>query len=69
MSTVPEAARAAARGMSVVAISCITNISITPSGAAETSHQEVVDVAKAASENMEALLQAAVRSAPSVTQG
>lgn len=66
MSTVPEAARASSRGLKVVAISCITNISITPSGAAETSHQEVVDVAKAASENMEALLQAAVRSAPSL---
>lgn len=67
MSTVPEAARAAARGLKVTAISCITNISITPHGAAETSHQEVVDVAKAASENMEALLQAAVHSAPSLT--
>jgi purine-nucleoside phosphorylase len=64
MSTVPEAARAYARGMKVLAISCITNISITPKGAAETSHQEVVDVAKAASANMEALLRAAVRTAP-----
>ncbi|MEB3328368.1 MAG: purine-nucleoside phosphorylase [Candidatus Sericytochromatia bacterium] len=64
MSTVPEAARARARGMAVVAISCITNISITPQGASETSHHEVVDVAKAASANMEALLRAAVGSAP-----
>ncbi|MEB3222765.1 MAG: purine-nucleoside phosphorylase [Candidatus Sericytochromatia bacterium] len=66
MSTVPEAARARARGMRVLAISCITNISITPQGASETSHQEVVDVAKAASANMEALLQAAVATAPAV---
>lgn len=65
MSTVPEASRAHARGLNVLAISCITNISITPQGAAETSHQEVVDVAKAASANMEALLRAAVRTAPS----
>ncbi len=64
MSTVPEAARAYARGQKVIGISCITNISITPKGAAETSHQEVVDVAKAASANMEALLRAAIRTAP-----
>jgi purine-nucleoside phosphorylase len=65
MSTVPEASLARARGMTVVAISCITNISITPQGASETSHQEVVDVAKAASANMEALLRSAVATAPS----
>jgi purine-nucleoside phosphorylase len=64
MSTVPEASRAASYGLRVIAISCITNISITPRGAAETSHQEVVDVAKAASQNMEALLRAAVLTAP-----
>ncbi len=65
MSTVPEAARFASRGSKVIAISCITNISITPTGAAETSHQEVVDVAKAASANMEAVLRAAVLTASS----
>lgn len=64
MSTVPEVALAASEGMKVTAISCITNISVTPKGAAETSHQEVVDVAKAASENMQAVLTAAVLSAP-----
>ena len=64
MSTVPEAARAFSRGGKVIGISCITNISITPTGAKETSHQEVVDVAKAASANMEALLRAAVLTAP-----
>ncbi|MNS91024.1 Purine nucleoside phosphorylase 1 [compost metagenome] len=64
MSTVPEVALAASEGMKVAAISCITNISVTPKGAAETSHQEVVDVAKAASENMQAVLTAAVMTAP-----
>lgn len=63
MSTVPEVARAASAGMRVVGISCITNISVTPKGAAETSHQEVVDVAKAASANMEAVLRGAVLTA------
>ncbi|HEY9724007.1 MAG TPA: purine-nucleoside phosphorylase [Oscillatoriaceae cyanobacterium] len=63
MSTVPEAARAASHAMKVTAISCITNISVTPKGAAETSHQEVVDVAKAASERMEKLLRGAVLTA------
>lgn len=68
MSTVPEAARAASHDMKVVAISCITNISITPTGAAETSHQEVVDVAKAASEKMQSLLTGAVLTAPGVAR-
>jgi purine-nucleoside phosphorylase len=63
MSTVPEAARAASHGMRVLGVSCVTNISITPSGAAETSHQEVVDVAKAASANMEAVLRGAILTA------
>lgn len=67
MSTVPEAARAASRGAKVIAISCITNISITPTGAAETSHQEVVDVAKAASANVEAVLRAAILTAPGLS--
>jgi purine-nucleoside phosphorylase len=64
MSTVPEAARAASAKMKVIAISCITNISVTPKGAAETSHQEVVDVAKGASANMEAILRGAIATAP-----
>jgi purine-nucleoside phosphorylase len=64
MSTVPEVALAASEGMKVAAVSCITNISVTPKGAAETSHQEVVDVAKAASERMQAVLSAAVLTAP-----
>lgn len=66
MSTVPEAARAASHDMKVIAVSCITNISVTPKGAAETSHQEVVDVARMASQNMEAVLRGAVRTAPGV---
>jgi purine-nucleoside phosphorylase len=66
MSTVPEVALAASDGQRVCAVSCITNISVTPKGAAETSHQEVVDVAKAASERMQAVLSAAVLTAPGV---
>lgn len=60
MSTVPEVARATSHGMKVLGISCITNVSVTPKGAAETSHQEVVDVAKAASERMEQTLRAVI---------
>lgn len=60
MSTTPEVARAASNGQRVLAVSCITNISVTPKGAADTSHQEVVDVAKAASEAMEAFLRGAI---------
>ena len=64
MSTVPEVAHADSLGMRAIAISCITNISVTTKGASETSHQEVVDVAKAASERMQALLSGAVLTAP-----
>jgi len=63
MSTVPEVARACSHGMRVLGISCITNVSVTPKGAAETSHQEVVDVAKAASELMEQVLFEAIHAA------
>lgn len=66
MSTVPEVAWWQSHGREAIAVSCVTNISITPKGAAETSHQEVVDVAKAASANMEAVLRAAIRTAPAV---
>lgn len=68
MSTVPEVARAASLGMKVLGISCITNVSVTPKGAAETSHQEVVDVAKAASELMDQALRAAIPTAPALAK-
>lgn len=60
MSTTPEVARAASNGQRVLAVSCITNISVTPKGAADTSHEEVVDVAKTASEAMEKFLRGAI---------
>jgi purine-nucleoside phosphorylase len=52
MSTVPEAAAAAALGCSVLAISCITNVA-----AEEPTHQEVLDVAKSAAGDLQAILQ------------
>lgn len=60
MSTVPEAAYAAARGLSVLGISCITNIATTAETQATTSHGEVVDVAAQASQAMDTLLRAAL---------
>jgi len=60
MSTVPEAAYAASKGLSVIAISCITNIATTAETQATTSHMEVVDVAAKASRAMDQLLRAAL---------
>lgn len=59
MSTVPEAAYATSRGLKVLGISCITNIATTAEAQASTSHHEVVDVAKKASEAMDLALRAA----------
>lgn len=59
MSTVPEAAYASSKGLSVIGISCITNIATTAETQATTSHGEVVDVAKMASRAMDQLLRAA----------
>ena len=56
MSTVLEAVAASVRGIPVAGISCITNIAVRPEDLAGTSHQEVVDVAGAASRNLDALL-------------
>ena len=49
MSTVPEAIWGKYLGMNVAAVSCITNIAYTTKAQASASHEEVVDVAKAAS--------------------
>jgi purine-nucleoside phosphorylase len=57
MSTVPEAVAAAALGMSVFAVSAITNVA----GASDT-HQEVLAAARRAGEDLQQIL-AAVRSA------
>lgn len=61
MSTVPEAAYATSHGLKVLGISCITNIATTAEAQAATSHGEVVDVAKMASEAMDQALRAACR--------
>ncbi|HBN07783.1 MAG TPA: purine-nucleoside phosphorylase [Cyanobacteria bacterium UBA8530] len=62
MSTVPEANLAASLGMKVLAISCITNVAVSPDAQASTCHEEVVDVAKKASQALDAVLHVACRS-------
>lgn len=56
MSTVPEVIWSNALGMKAMGISCITNSTYYEKAMSETSHQEVVDVAKMASENIDKLL-------------
>lgn len=56
MSTVLESVAAAVRGVPVAGVSCITNIAVRPEDLAGTSHQEVVDVAGAASRRLDGLL-------------
>ncbi|MEB3300042.1 MAG: purine-nucleoside phosphorylase [Candidatus Sericytochromatia bacterium] len=60
MSTVLEAVAAAVRGVPVLGLSCITNIAVRPEDLAGTSHQDVVDVAGAASERLDVLLRLAL---------
>lgn len=60
MSTSPEAVWGTAIGMRVMGISCITNSTYYAKAMSETSHQEVIDVAKKASENIDNLLKAIV---------
>lgn len=57
MSTVPEAVAAAALGLSVVAISCVTN----PAGQ-EVTHEEVLETGKRASADLRAILMDVLRS-------
>ncbi|MFN8576680.1 MAG: purine-nucleoside phosphorylase [Candidatus Sericytochromatia bacterium] len=56
MSTVPEVIWSNALDMKVMGISCITNSTYYEKAMSETSHEEVVDVAKKASENIDKLL-------------
>lgn len=56
MSTVPEVVWSNAMGMKVMGISCITNSTYYEKAMSETSHEEVVDVAKKASQNIDTLL-------------
>lgn len=60
MSTVPEALYGGSHGMAILGISCITNVAATTEGQAGTSHQEVVDVAAAASRSLDRLLREAL---------
>jgi purine-nucleoside phosphorylase len=55
MSTVPEAAAAAALGCPVLAISCITNVA-----AQEPTHQEVLEAGKSAAGDLRAILELVV---------
>lgn len=59
MSTVPEAEMARDLDLDLLGISCITNIAVTAEAQAETSHGDVVDVARKASLRMDALLRGA----------
>ncbi len=60
MSTVPEAIWAHSMGMKVMGISCITNSTYYENAMSETSHQEVIDVAKKASENIDRLIKTVI---------
>lgn len=61
MSTIPEAIWAQALGMDVVCFSCVTNVTYDPAALANTSHEEVVQVAQQSSARLNRLLQALIR--------
>lgn len=65
MSTVPEVIAARHMQMSVLAVSCITNVALPPPDAlpAEATHAEVVAVANAAGERLTRLVSEIVRRA------
>ncbi|MGV3524429.1 MAG: purine-nucleoside phosphorylase [Candidatus Sericytochromatia bacterium] len=56
MSTIPEAMWAQALKMQTLCISCVTNVTHTVQALAQTSHEEVVEVAQQASLRLEAVL-------------
>ncbi len=60
MSTAPEAIWAKAIGMKVIGISCITNSTYYENAMSETSHEEVVMVAKKASQDIDTLLKSVI---------
>lgn len=64
MSTVPEAMWAQALNMNVVCISCVTNVTHNIAALAQTSHEEVVEVAQRSSQNLENLLKALLKRLP-----
>ena len=59
MSTVPEAVAAAALGMPVLGLSCITNVA-----GAESSHEDVLEMARRASPDLRAILMGVVGAGP-----
>lgn len=61
MSTVPEARWAMSLKKDVVCISCVTNVTHSVQALAQTSHEEVVEVAQKSSENLEKLLKVLLR--------
>lgn len=63
MSTAIEAIAAAHMGLRVLGISCLTNKNL-PDCMAQTSHQEVLDMAGRAAADMAGLLEAVVRALP-----
>ncbi|MBU1041986.1 MAG: purine-nucleoside phosphorylase [Proteobacteria bacterium] len=66
MSTAIEAIAAAHMGMHVLGISCLTNKNL-PDCMAETSHQEILDMAGRAASDMARLLEAVARALPGQT--
>lgn len=58
MSTVPEAMWAQALKLDVLCISCVTNVTHNLAALAQTSHEEVVEVALQSSQRLERLLKA-----------
>ena len=63
MSTAIEAIAAAHMGLRVLGISCLTNKNL-PDCMAETSHQEILDMADQTATNMAMLLEAVARALP-----
>lgn len=61
MSTVPEAIWAKALKMKTLGISCITNSTYYEKAMSETSHEEVVTIAKKASQNIDTLLRKIIK--------
>ena len=61
MSTIPEARWAMSLKMDVVCISCVTNVTHNLAALAQTSHEEVVEVAQKSSQSLDRLLKALLK--------